>query len=450
LIKSAGGADNIITLQPNDNAIQGSSSPGDSVNLQAVSGNGFTLDLGTVLVSNTGLFNFALSVDQIKLIDSSNANLIRAFVSDTAGNVGKSTFNLDVDITPPQIVFDKIGGIDNVVSSVAGDALISGTADPSAKVVIGSGSRIFGEATTSATGAFYYNLSSTDITFLGQGLAKSVYVSQVDRAGNFSKQFSSFAVDTIAPLNPLVKSIGGIDSIVTSNLGDHSVVISADKDTTIDIVYVYGSSRTILSSMSVDASGTVSYELSAADLASIRQGVGKSIEVNSRDAAGNTSTSRPLSFSVEASWNNGTESDDTLNFKSGLDVLTGLEGSDTFKVDKLTSAIAVSTMNQLSFDRITDFRIGIDSFDAPVAVNARELQELGRLQALTFNDIGNLLNTGTNFKANGASTFTYNDQMFGSRTFLALNDSNAKFSSLTDSIVEITGYSGDLSILALI
>jgi len=153
---------------------------------------------------------------------------------------------------------------------------------------------------------------------------------------------------------------------------------------------------------------------------------------------------------VEASWNNGSASDDTLNFKSGLDVLTGLGGSNSFKVDKLTSAIAVSTMNRLSFDRITDFRIGVDTFDAPVSVNARELQELGRLQALTFNDIGNLLNTGTNFKANGASTFTFDDQAFGSRTFLALNDTNARFSSLTDSIIEITGYTGDLSLLSAV
>jgi hypothetical protein len=254
----------------------------------------------------------------------------------------------------------------------------------------------------------------------------------------------------VAPSVAIVKSVGGIDSIVTSNLGDRSVVISSDRDTTIDIVYVSGSSRSILSSMAVGSSGTVSYELSASDLASIRQGVGKSIQVNSRDAAGNTSTSRPLPFSVEASWNNGSASDDTLNFKSGLDVLTGLGGSNSFKVDKLTSAIAVSTMNRLSFDRITDFRIGVDTFDAPVSVNARELQELGRLQALTFNDIGNLLNTGTNFKANGASTFTFDDQAFGSRTFLALNDTNARFSSLTDSIIEITGYTGDLSLLSAV
>ncbi|MCX5939264.1 MAG: hypothetical protein NTW02_13970, partial [Cyanobium sp. LacPavin_0920_WC12_MAG_62_9] len=348
LIKSVGGADNIITLQPSDNTIQGSSSPGDTVNLKAVSTTGFSLDLGTVLVSNTGLFSFALSVDQIKQIDGANASLIQASVTDVAGNVGRSTFNLDVDITPPQIVFNQIGGIDNVVSSVVGDATIRGSADPVSKVVIGSGSRVFGEVTSLADGSFSYNLSSTDISFLGQGLARSIYASQFDRAGNFSKQFGSFAVDTIAPAIPLVKSVGGIDSIVTSNLGDRSVVVSADRDTTIDIVYVSGSSRSVLSSMAVGSSGTVTYELSASDLESIRQGVGKAIQVNARDAAGNASTSRPLSFSVEASWNKGSSTDDSLNFKSGLDVLTGLGGSNTFKVDKLTSAIAVSTMSQLS------------------------------------------------------------------------------------------------------
>jgi serralysin len=69
------------------------------------------------------------------------------------------------------------------------------------------------------------------------------------------------------------------------------------------------------------------------------------------------------------------------------------------------------------------------------------------LQGLTTNDIGNLLNA-TNFKAQGASAFTFGS---GStqRTFIALNNDTAGFQSTSDDIVEITGYSGVLQDLAI-
>jgi hypothetical protein len=57
--------------------------------------------------------------------------------------------------------------------------------------------------------------------------------------------------------------------------------------------------------------------------------------------------------------------------------------------------------------------------------------------------------TTSNFLANGASTFT-----FGSgaelRTFIALNDATAGYESGTDSIIEITGYTGNFSNLNVV
>ena len=58
--------------------------------------------------------------------------------------------------------------------------------------------------------------------------------------------------------------------------------------------------------------------------------------------------------------------------------------------------------------------------------------------------------TTARFAANGAATFSYNDPSQGTRTFLALNDGTAGFNANSDSIVEITGFSGSLTNLSII
>jgi hypothetical protein len=50
---------------------------------------------------------------------------------------------------------------------------------------------------------------------------------------------------------------------------------------------------------------------------------------------------------------------------------------------------------------------------------------------------------------NGASTFRFRDGLLD-RTFLALNDGTAGFSASTDSIIEITGFRGNLNNLSII
>ncbi|MFM8296733.1 MAG: bluetail domain-containing putative surface protein, partial [Microcystaceae cyanobacterium] len=49
--------------------------------------------------------------------------------------------------------------------------------------------------------------------------------------------------------------------------------------------------------------------------------------------------------------------------------------------------------------------------------------------------------TTTNFKANFAAQFS-----FGTRTFVAINDTNAGFNQATDSIIEIAGLTGTLGV----
>jgi Ca2+-binding RTX toxin-like protein len=137
----------------------------------------------------------------------------------------------------------------------------------------------------------------------------------------------------------------------------------------------------------------------------------------------------------------GGDGSDTLIGGGGADILTGLAGADTFRFALADSRLA-------AFDRITDFAIGTDILDGPTAVTATNLRELGSVSALTATAIGAVLTT-TNFARNSAATFS-----FGSgpsvRTFLAINDGTAGFSSTSDGFIEITGYSGSLADLAIV
>jgi Ca2+-binding RTX toxin-like protein len=138
----------------------------------------------------------------------------------------------------------------------------------------------------------------------------------------------------------------------------------------------------------------------------------------------------------------GTIGDDLITGLGGADRLTGGAGKDTFRYNSLSDS------RLAAYDRITDFAIGTDRIDAPRAVTARNLRQLGRVSALTQDGIGAVL-TRTTFRANRAATFTLGTGE-RTRTFLALNDNRAGFSSAGDGLIEITGFKGSLANLAII
>lgn len=134
----------------------------------------------------------------------------------------------------------------------------------------------------------------------------------------------------------------------------------------------------------------------------------------------------------------GNDAGNILEGRAGGDALTGLGGSDIFRYSLLSDSL----LNQ--YDWITDLAIGFDRIDAPHAVTLGSVRQLGSVSALTDVALRQVLSSDK-FVANGASTFN-----FGTRTFLALNDSIAGFSTSRDAVIEITGYSGSLNQLEII
>ncbi len=186
---------------------------------------------------------------------------------------------------------------------------------------------------------------------------------------------------------------------------------------------------------------------------------------------------------------NGTDSHDLFEFNQGnnYDVITGAaKGGDTFQIRGGAALIGGTDASNPRFSTITNFAIGIDNlvFDSSKSVNSyigglnsgqnsawktmRILDGTSENQTLTSLTVGSITTllasdktsvdsyssltskpTLANFEGKGATAFT-----FGSgdnkRTFVALDKDDINgFNHTKDSIVEITGYSGNLQDLAI-
>jgi Ca2+-binding RTX toxin-like protein len=129
---------------------------------------------------------------------------------------------------------------------------------------------------------------------------------------------------------------------------------------------------------------------------------------------------------------NDNNSNDILTGGLGQDTLTGGAGRDRFDYRNLADSVLGG------FDVITDFnaKSGNDLFVVSTARTG--FSNAGIVATLDTNGIVAKL---TNFAANSAAQFS-----FGSRTFVAINDTTAGFGATTDAIIEVTGLTGTLGL----
>jgi len=452
-IRSIGGSDGVLTALEGDSSITGSTEANSSVELRVLNGTTVLFSIPSLIADAKGAWNYTFTMDQLLAIQAAERQggtpTIQAIATDDAGNRGVSvSIEAKLDITAPALSLEAVGGSDGVVSSQTNDNVIRGRTEANAKVSLVANGKRLGEVTAGVDGRFSYALSADNIKTLGQGADRELEATQVDRAGNRSSTSVSFAVDTVAPSKAKISSLGGTDKLVTARSGDHVVEGSAEPGTTVELIAVAGSQRTTLASLNLGSESTFSYTLNPDDLQLIRQGVGKKLVVSSLDEAGNRSESSPFSFAVEAVWASGGNAADVLTLLSGVDALTGANGADRFVLPSLASGLVGSGQTPV-FDRITDFQMGEDVLDAPVAIASGQIKDLGTIQALSTTHLGRLLNSAA-FPALGAAVFRQQDPQIGERTFVALNDAKAGFSARSDALIEITGYSGNLSNLAIV
>ena len=124
------------------------------------------------------------------------------------------------------------------------------------------------------------------------------------------------------------------------------------------------------------------------------------------------------------------------------DVLSGGGGRDFFVLSNEENS-RLDTM-----DRIIDLDIGEDVLVGNTAIHPGGLIDGGNLVNLDEATISNALNA-QNFGANSGAYFTVGEGE-QTRSFVVLNDEHAGFDARIDTIVEITGASGELSSLSVI
>jgi len=373
------------------------------------------------------------------------------------------------DITPAIPSITSVGGSDSVVSSQANDSSVVGTAVAGVTVTIKSGTSTLGTTTANGSGAFSYGLTPANLTTLGQGTGKSISATASDSAGNSSAASTAFgfAVRTVAPEIPSITSVGGSDSVVSSQANDSSVVGTAVAGVTVTIK----SGTSTLGTTTANGSGAFSYGLTPANLTTLGQGTGKSISATASDSAGNSSaastafgfavfnaanavvssTSIALSGSQSSllltgskringtgnSLNNtlvGNANNNRLFGGIGKDVLIGggISDSDIFAYNSLTESLLGG------FDIITDYN-NRDRIQAPTAVSEEAViltSSRGITSDLTSAAIASVL-TESNFVANNVAAFTVTGWQ---GTFIAMNDGRAGFQADSDAISHLQNY----------
>ncbi|MEY2645404.1 MAG: hypothetical protein RLZZ611_2053, partial [Cyanobacteriota bacterium] len=229
-----------------------------------------------------------------------------AAIKDAAGNNATLTHaeltnqaNLMVDTTITIPTISSVGGSDKTITAASDDKMVVGKADPGAIVALSAGTAELNSVTASATGDWSYELSEADINSIGQGSGKSITATAKDLAGNESAASAAFGfgVFTLIPAAPTIEFAGGDDSIVTNLSNDKRIQGSAPGASKVTLFVA--ATSTSLGTVTVNAQGEWSYELTPANLTTLGQGA-KTITAKASDVVGQLSlASEPFPFTID-------------------------------------------------------------------------------------------------------------------------------------------------------
>jgi len=335
-ISSIGGSDSLLTSVISDQSIKGVALPYSTISLMSDI-SGATIKLGSVNADGNGLYEYVLSESNIALLGQGLRHFW-AVTSDAAGNQSSSiVVSAIVDTIADSIpTIDSAGGIDSIISSNYSDQIITGTAVAGRSVTLKAyipsvGNSLpytvdLGMVIPDVNGNYRLQLTSRNLQDLSQSQGVLLVASQTDLAGNIgvSEPFV-FSLDTVAFDVPVISSVGGLDSIVTS-LADSIVIGKATPDSLVSILFskdgiVYQS----LSTVAVNSNGVYSYQFNQTDINKFEQSSPSFLMAQLVDSAGNISNSFPFSFKL-----------DTLSPASPI--ISGLTVVDTVPTIKLNAA----------------------------------------------------------------------------------------------------------------
>jgi Ca2+-binding RTX toxin-like protein len=371
-------------------------------------------DTGIDRVRALGDFNFTLTDSQLTglgtdtLIDIDQAELI--------GNDSDNTLNASAFTRGPVLLWGESGN-DLLQGGTGNDYLSGGVGDDTLSGGDGI-DRVEGRGDT------HFTLTATQLTGLGTDTFDSVEEAYLcGGPGDNILDASGFTGSLV-----ILEGQGGNDTLIGRIIGNDQVRAQGDADFTLTNSQLTGLGTDTLTDIEeaelIGYSGDNTFDASAFTLGSV-------------DLSGGGGNDTLLGGSHGDRLKGGF-GNDVLTGGAGADTLIGNTGSDRFVLLSLADSVLAG------FDVIRDLVMGKDSLDGPNAVSAANIAHLGSVDSLTLTEIQALL-TDQDFIANGAATFTDS----AGRTFLALNDGTGGYSA-TDAILEISGFSGNLTDLAIV
>jgi hypothetical protein len=383
---------------------------------------------------------------------------------DVAGNTSSNgqLGAITIDTTKPlstaaiTAVIDNVGFFQGTVGEYSGtdDATPSFSGSISAALVAGETLAIYNRDTflgnanvNNSTRRWSFTPATLSST---SGAIYAITARVTDVAGNYSQSpIRYFFLDTTASttttsIASIADNVGSVQGILANGAGtdDSNPTIYGSLSSPLatgESLRLYNGDKYLGMALPADGMKNWSFTFPLAD------GF-YSITTRVVDAVGNMgAASTAQNFSIDSTSNQltGTTGANTITATGSKDLITGLDGADTFQF------ISLKQSTLANFDRITDFSIGTDILDAPNAASAVNINKLGTVAALNSQSISTLLTSST-FAANKAATFSYLDSSSISRSFIALNDGVAGFSASNDAIIEITGYTGSLNNLQIV
>jgi len=250
-------------------------------------------EIGTTTSNADGSWSFTPST---AFADGSSHSITYTKNGSTANHSPAVDFT--VDTTTPTITMTLTDDVDPVIGGISEGSItndtrpaVSGTTEAGATVTIKDGSTVLGTVTADANG----NYTFTPIAPLNEG-THSVNATATDAAGNtITSTTTNFTVDSIAPTveMTITDDVGAVQGPITNGaiIDDTKPTISGTTEAGATVTIKDGD--TVLGTVTADSNGDYTFTPSSA--LSMEE---HTITATATDAAGNTTTGTPTTFTI--------------------------------------------------------------------------------------------------------------------------------------------------------
>ncbi|WP_337010030.1 Ig-like domain-containing protein [Pantoea sp. AS142] len=312
----------------------------------------------TATVDVQGNWTLTLTPAQVQTLGE-GVNTLVVTASDAAGNSGSLTSSVTVDLTPPVLSVNPIGG-DNIINAVEvlEAVAISGTAllADAGQTVTVSVQNVDYTTRVLSDGTWQVTLPASVVQGLADG-SYPVVISMTDAAGNPAATVQTTLTRDVDSLNLPTLTIGTIsDDNVLNQAESLQDLTIGGTSTNLPGQLVTVTLNSLQYSGTVAADGRWTVTVPAADLGNLPDGDQRLVVVSADDSGNPASSSASLVVLASAQ----VQPTLTLNVVAGDDVINATEATADVAVSGSSTLLAAGTLVTVSFNG-TDYSTTLDA-----------------------------------------------------------------------------------------